>query len=293
LKKEPLIKASSLFIAPFLNIPNKENKDLKGCSKPKGDKTKTYVKIDNIAINLRQETTLDSIKKDIKNDLSTIEENIKNDLSTIEEKINTIIKKDENQEDKAEDACKAALNFMIYGISATLIFVCIEEIVRRAIVQALNPIGIALENGKEIELIGLNDSGTYFDYNNDGLRNKTSWVGAKDAILFYDYNHTQQADDFKKIVMTAWSKLHAKTDFLAFIEVFLTQDNMVFDRLNKHFSDFYLWLDKNSNGQVDAEELVSLENAGIQRIEFNTMRPVQDTQGGSILNVAEVKWKNG
>jgi hypothetical protein len=142
-------------------------------------------------------------------------------------------------------------------------------------------------------LIGLNDSGTYFDYNNDGLRNKTSWVGAKDAILFYDYNHTQQADDFKKIVMTAWSKLHAKTDFLAFIEVFLTQDNMVFDRLNKHFSDFYLWLDKNSNGQVDAEELVSLENAGIQRIEFNTMRPVQDTQGGSILNVAEVKWKNG
>lgn len=156
----------------------------------------------------------------------------------------------------------------------------------------ITPIGITLSK-QILKLIDLKNSSTYFDFNNNGKSNKTSWVGPSDAILFYDFNHTQKADDFRKIVITAWSKIGAKTDFLAFIEIFLANESKVFDHNNKYFKDFYLWLDKNSNGQVETGELVSLEKSGIKQINFNTMKPVSDTQGGSVLNTAEVLWKDG
>lgn len=155
----------------------------------------------------------------------------------------------------------------------------------------INPIGITLTRDL-IKLIDIQNSSTYFDYSNNGIPNKTSWVGPKDAILFYDFNHTQKADDFKKIVITAWSKKEAKTDFLAFIEIFLEDKNIAFDSGNKYFKDFFLWLDKNSNGKVEAGELISLEKSGIKQINFNNMKSVSDTQGGRILNNAEVIWED-
>ena len=60
------------------------------------------------------------------------------------------------------------------------------------------PIGITFEEGREIELISLKNSNTYFKYNE--VASKTSWVSKSDGILFYDYNKSMFADH-KKIVM--------------------------------------------------------------------------------------------
>ena len=60
------------------------------------------------------------------------------------------------------------------------------------------PISITFEEGKEIELISLKDSNTYFKYNE--VASKTSWISKSDGILFYDYDKTMSADH-KKIVM--------------------------------------------------------------------------------------------
>ncbi len=152
------------------------------------------------------------------------------------------------------------------------------------------PIGITFEEGREIELISLKDSNTYFKYNE--VASKTSWVSKSDGILFYDYDKTMSADH-KKIVMTEWSK-NAKTDFEAVLEVFDTNQDMIFDSKDDKFSDFYVWQDKNSNGAVEEGELKSLKEHGINSINFNESRVSnEEQQEQGILNIATVIWEDG
>lgn len=152
------------------------------------------------------------------------------------------------------------------------------------------PIGITFEEGKEIELISLKDSNTYFKYNE--IASKTSWVGKSDGILFYNYNKSMFTDH-KKIVMTEWSK-NAKTDFEAVLEVFDTNKDKIFDNADDKFSDFYVWQDKNSNGAVEGGELKSLKEHGIKSINFNESKVSnEEQQKQGILNVATVEWEDG
>ena len=152
------------------------------------------------------------------------------------------------------------------------------------------PIGITFEEGKEIELISLKDSNTYFKYNE--VASKTSWISKSDGILFYDYDKTMSADH-KKIVMTEWSK-NAKTDFEAVLEVFDTNQDIIFDNKDEKFYDFYVWQDKNSNGVVEEGELKSLKEHGINSINFNESRVSnEEQQDQGILNIATVAWEDG
>jgi len=152
------------------------------------------------------------------------------------------------------------------------------------------PIGITLEEGKDIELISLRDSSTYFKYNE--VISKTSWVSKSDGILFYDYDKSMSADH-KKIVMTEWSK-NANTDFEAVLEVFDTNQDKIFDNKDDKFNDFYIWQDKNSNGVVEEGELKLLKEHGIEAINFNESKVSnEEQQKQGILNVATVEWEDG
>ena len=153
------------------------------------------------------------------------------------------------------------------------------------------PIGITFQNGGEIELIGLKDSNTYFRY--DGVISKTSWVGKNDGILFYNYNDNIKYADHKNIVMTEWSE-DAKTDFEVVLEVFDTNKDQIFDDKDDKFNDFYIWQDKNSNGNVEDGELRSLKDLGIKAFNFNDSKIASDEQQEQgILNVATIEWNDG
>ena len=153
------------------------------------------------------------------------------------------------------------------------------------------PIGITFEEGGEIELISLKDSNTYFKY--DGVISKTSWVSKDDGILFYNYNDNIKYADHKNIVMTEWSK-DAKTDFEAVLEVFDTNKDQIFDDKDDKFNDFYIWQDKNSNGNVENGELKSLKDLGIKAFNFNDSKIASDEQQEQgILNVATIEWNDG
>ena len=99
--------------------------------------------------------------------------------------------------------------------------------------------------------------------------------------------------DHKKIVMTEWSK-NAKTDFEAVLEVFDTNQDIIFDNKDEKFHDFYVWQDKNSNGVVEEGELKSLKEHGINSINFNESRVSnEEQQDQGILNIATVAWEDG
>ena len=136
--------------------------------------------------------------------------------------------------------------------------------------REMTPIGISLEEGKEIELIPLKGSSTYFAYDDNSNICKTSWVDSSDAILFYDYNESKRASHFSKIVLTSWSN-DALTDFEALLEVFDTTKDEIFNKKDNEFNNFYLWQDKNSNGIAEDGELLSLEEL-VEKIDFTDIK---------------------
>ena len=158
-------------------------------------------------------------------------------------------------------------------------------------VKEQKPIGIELEPGRAIDLISLRESTTYFSYSDDGALSRTSWVGPNDAILFYDFNGTNQADHWSKFVMTEWSEQGATSDFDALLEVFDTNHDMLFDAQDALYSNFYIWQDANSNGAVEAGELTQLTEAGIVAIDFNTAAAA--TPAPTLADTAVVEWADG
>jgi hypothetical protein len=158
------------------------------------------------------------------------------------------------------------------------------------------PIGISLENEDEIELINLANSSTYFKYDGVTLV-KTSWISGKNALLVYDHDGSKTVNDDSKIVFTTWAP-NAKSDFEAFLtavdatgnKLFDSNGDGIFDGSDEKFDQFYLWQDKNENGIVDAGEFMSLIEAGLKSIDFNSMI-ASDISG--MLNTADVYWTNG
>ena len=157
------------------------------------------------------------------------------------------------------------------------------------------PIGIALEEGREIELVKFEHSKTYFDYENNDTPKKTSWVGSKDAILVYDHNNNKMVDHASKIVLTSWCPV-AKTDFAALLCAFDSNNDKRFDENDAEFSKFAIWQDKNQNGVSEHGELIALRDAGFAYIDFNTQVVVIDEimrEEYGMLNTAEVNWEDG
>jgi hypothetical protein len=156
------------------------------------------------------------------------------------------------------------------------------------------PIGISLEEDEEIELIKLQESKVYYDYDNDGKLEKTSWVGSKDGILVYDHNDNNKVDDATEFVLTNWCK-EAKTDFEALLCRFDGNGDKRFDKQDNEFDKFKIWQDKNQNGVSEEGELKSLRDAGISYIDFNNQQAVNNStmQEYGILNTAVVGWEDG
>ncbi len=157
-----------------------------------------------------------------------------------------------------------------------------------------SPVGIALTEGREIELILYLSSKVSFDYSNSGTPQKTSWIGSKDAILAYDYDDSNMVDYASKIVLTSWCK-EAKTDFEAMLCAFDSNKDQRFDKQDTEFSKFYLWQDKNQNGVSEAGELTSLQEAGFGYIDFSIQEPVHGImrEEYGVLNTAELHWEDG
>lgn len=119
-------------------------------------------------------------------------------------------------------------------------------------------------NGDGVTLISQLSSTARFDWNADGTRDKTGWVGANDGILFFDRdgNGTVSGADELSFVN---DKLGAKSD-LDGLSAFDSNGDGQFSSLDGKWSEFRIWQDRNSDGAVDAGELRSLADAGVSSI---------------------------
>ncbi len=135
---------------------------------------------------------------------------------------------------------------------------------------AAAPIALDLD-GQGLDLIGFNDSSAAFDWDGDGVRQQTAWIGPQDGFLVIDLAEGGDAgpdgviDQAKEIAFTNWAA-GSKTDLEGLRIAFDTNGDDVLDSSDERWSEFRVWQDINQDGKTDAGELKTLAEWGISSI---------------------------
>ncbi|TIX90750.1 adhesin [Rhizobium sp. P44RR-XXIV] len=122
-------------------------------------------------------------------------------------------------------------------------------------------------------------SSVTFDWNNDGARDGTAWVGPQDGFLAIDLGENGQAgpdgkiDQSKELAFSEWATPEqvaanggSVSDLDGLRLAFDSNHDNVLDASDDRWSEFRVWRDANQNGVVDDGELQTMSQAGIKLI---------------------------
>lgn len=114
-------------------------------------------------------------------------------------------------------------------------------------------------------------------------------VGKDDAVLVWDID-----DDgtISHAVETNWVELSetATDDLQVLSELFDTNDDGVFDKHDKKWSEFALWQDKDMDGMVGDGEFVAIEDSQVSQI---NLQDIVDIDDETILSQTTTMLKDG
>ena len=133
-------------------------------------------------------------------------------------------------------------------------------------------------DGDGIELVSLADSDVHFDMNGDGDGERTGWVGADDALLALDRDGNGAIDNVAEISFI--DDLEGAESDLEGLAAHDTNGNGLFDAEDARYGDFLLWRDANQDGVSQADELVTLSQAGIAAISLSRTLTGEEVVGG-------------
>ena len=135
-------------------------------------------------------------------------------------------------------------------------------------------------DGNGIEITTLNNSNSYFDFDDDTYVEKAAWT--TDAILVFDENNDGQITSSSEIAFAKLTDTN-DTDLEALKTKFDSNDDNILSSDDAKFNQFKLWQDKNQNGTVDAGELQTLTQAGIRSINLISDGEKQELDDGSVI----------
>lgn len=150
-------------------------------------------------------------------------------------------------------------------------------------------------DGDGLELVTIQESNVFFDWDGDGTFERTSWVAADDAILVIDLDLDGNIDQAAELTF-AESGAAGPTD-LDRLKGYDSNQDGILDTSDLKFGEFRLWRDLNQDGISDAGELVDLATAGVTSINLNgtSVAPAGDsaiywfdTNGDGIVDPSEV-----
>lgn len=133
---------------------------------------------------------------------------------------------------------------------------------------ARSPIVLDLD-GDGVETIGLSE-GIHFDHDSNGFAELTGWVAKDDGLLVWDRNGNGVIDSGAELFGNNTSLVSgekAENGFLALASLDVNGDGVV-DVNDAMFGELKVWVDKNTDGISQADEVSSLLDAGI--ISLNT-----------------------
>ena len=158
---------------------------------------------------------------------------------------------------------------------------------------SLPPVVLDL-NGNGITSTPLDNSQAYFDYINDGRRNKTAWIEKGDGILAVDINKDGIINNSFELFGSN-SKLKNGTyakDGVQALKDFDSDNNGVIDERDERFGELLLWQD-NGDGKCGKDEVKSLKELGISSISLKTTEDTQSENGNKITASGEFRRSDG
>ena len=115
-------------------------------------------------------------------------------------------------------------------------------------------------DGDGIELTAVGTTNAFFDVDNDGFREATGWVQSDDGLLVFDRNNDGYINDN--------SELFGNFTTSGFVELRAIDSNGdgFITAADNNFSDLQVWRDLDQDGRSDVNELYSLNELNITRI---------------------------
>ena len=134
-------------------------------------------------------------------------------------------------------------------------------------------------DGDGVELVALEDSTAFYDIHGDGFRYHLSWVAPDDGLLAYDRDGDGRISERGEISFVDYVE-GARTD-LEGLRHFDTNRDNVLDSADREWSKFRVWQDLDQDGESDAGELRSLDEAGIRSITLASSGEVETRGDGT------------
>ena len=138
-------------------------------------------------------------------------------------------------------------------------------------------------NGNGVTLVDNKRTKVSFDWDRDGIKNQTGWIGKDDGFLFIDRDGNGTVTNAGELSFTS-DRDGAKSD-LDGLRAFDSNGDGTFSSADDQFSQFKVWRDKNGNGRVDKKEILSLQNVGVASIDLTGEAVNQSWEWGENITV--------
>jgi len=122
--------------------------------------------------------------------------------------------------------------------------------------------------GNGINLISRKESWAYFDWDQDGFRERTGWVAPEDGLLVWDRNSNGQIDNGSELFGTR------TTDGFTVLQPLDSNHDWSISAADRDFAKLRVWRDFDGDARVDAGELATLASSGISSISLAGVKSV-------------------
>jgi Ca2+-binding RTX toxin-like protein/LysM repeat protein len=134
-----------------------------------------------------------------------------------------------------------------------------------------SPLTLDLDGDGIVETTSKQNSGVYFDHDNNGFAEQSGWVDKDDGLLVFDKNGNNKIDNGSELFgnNTVLSNGNTATNGFEALKALDTNQDGKVDKQDVGFNNLKVWQDKNSNGKLDDDELLSMGDTGIKSLNTN------------------------
>ena len=142
-----------------------------------------------------------------------------------------------------------------------------------------------------LETVGVNNKNpVFFDHDADGVKTATGWIAPDDGFLVLDRDGNGKIDDGTELFGDSTPLLDAERNvigkaedgFAALAQEDTNNDGVV-DSNDANFANLRIWQDLNQDGISQAEELKTLEEAGIASISVTKTEHSKVLPNGNLI----------
>jgi hypothetical protein len=151
---------------------------------------------------------------------------------------------------------------------------------------SVDPLVLSLDN-KGLESYGSRESTVMFDFDGDGRKNITGWVGPGNGFLVFVRNSDGLINDgselFSDFTLRYDGSGRCSNGFEALAQEDSNGDGII-DADDANFGSLKIWIDDNQDGITDAGELHSLDDFGIVSLDFNPVSIGESLDNGNFVH---------